>query len=84
MSVDADVAHADEQVLAVAEYLVDDVTRQSDGGELRDPHVTPRERLAGQGLPQLGRRPVTVSPSGICPTYPAPVCYMQVSAVRTR
>jgi hypothetical protein len=34
--VDADVAHADEQVLAVAEYLVDDVTRQIDGGELRD------------------------------------------------
>ncbi len=55
VGVDACVAHADEQVLATAEYFVDDAARQIHGGELRYPNVAARECLTGERVSQLGR-----------------------------
>ena len=47
-------ANPDEQVLATAEHLVDDMPRQIRRGELRHPNVAPGQCLTRECLAKLG------------------------------
>src|SRR6185295_17156422 len=54
MRMNAGLTDADEQVLAAAEHLVDDLAGEINGGEFRYPDVASCQRLPGEGIAQDG------------------------------